>query len=103
MRTPLALLRFVAKASLNALGGGVAGDFAVEVLPDLARDVWRWWGAGKPPEQLRDEAQAVAALPDAEARTAAEQVAAEEAADQPTEVRQRLADYLAQLPAAIRQ
>jgi formylglycine-generating enzyme required for sulfatase activity len=103
MRTPLALLRFVAKASLNALGGGVAGDFAVEVLPDLARDVWRWWGAGKPPEQLRDEAQAVAALPDAEARAAAEQVAEEEAAGQPTEVRRRLADYLAQVPAAIRQ
>jgi formylglycine-generating enzyme required for sulfatase activity len=103
MRTPLALLRFVAKAGLNALGGGLAGEFAVEVLPDLARDVWRWWGDGKAPEQLRDEAQAVAALPDAEARAAAEQVAAEEAADQPTEVRRRLADYLAQLPAAIRQ
>src|SRR5438105_2223296 len=43
METPKALLKFIAKAALNAVGGGILGDLAVEVLPDLAQDVWAWW------------------------------------------------------------
>src|SRR6516162_3065754 len=62
MQAPSALLKFVAKAFLNAVGGGVAGDFAVEVVPDLARDVWKWWGKGRPEEQLREEVQELAQM-----------------------------------------
>jgi serine/threonine protein kinase len=103
MRTPVALLKFVAKAALNAVGGGVAGDFAVEVVPDLARDVWKWWGKGRPEEQLREEVQELAQLQPIEARQQAEQVVAEEAAGQPESVRRALTVYLSQIPSAIRQ
>jgi hypothetical protein len=51
-KTPFALLKFVAKAALNVAGFGVAGDLAVEVLPDVARDVWEWWGKGKKPVEV---------------------------------------------------
>jgi uncharacterized membrane protein YeiH len=40
MRTPLVLLRFLAKAALNAVGGGVLGDFVVDVPPAMAQDIW---------------------------------------------------------------
>jgi serine/threonine protein kinase len=102
MRTPLSFLKFVAKAVLNAAGGGVAGDFALEVLPDVARDVWQWWGNGRRQEELREEVQALAALPEAEARQLAEQAAAEEASGQPEAAKIVLTSYLAQVPAAVR-
>src|SRR5438445_107999 len=63
MATPLAFLKFVAKAVLNAVGGGVAGDFAVEVLPEVARDVWRRGAKESSPEAVRAEVEALAALP----------------------------------------
>jgi formylglycine-generating enzyme required for sulfatase activity len=102
MRSPLAFLRFVAKAALNAVGFGVAGDFAVDVLPDMARDVWAWWGKDTPPEQLRQEVQALAQLPDPEAARQATQAVAEAAADQPEPVRRALTLYLSLVPDAIR-
>jgi serine/threonine protein kinase len=103
IRSPLAFLRFVAKAALNAVGGGVAGDFAVEVLPDVARDVWEWWGKNTPQEQLREELQQVAQLSVAEAQRQAEQVVAEEASGRPNVERGALVAYLSQVPASIRQ
>ncbi len=45
LRTPLAFLRFIAKAALNAAGFGVA----VEGLPDMARDVWQRGGKDDTP------------------------------------------------------
>jgi serine/threonine protein kinase len=103
MRTPLALLRFLAKASLNAVGFGVAGDLAVEVLPDVARDVWNWWGQGRSEEELRAEVQALAQLSTAEAAALATQAVNEEAAGRPDTERRLLAGFLTQVPSAIRQ
>jgi serine/threonine protein kinase len=103
MHTPVALLKFVARAALNAVGGGVAGDFAVEVVPDLARDVWLWWGKGRSEEQRREEVQELAQLPLSEVREQVEQVVAEEAGRQPEAVRRALTAYLCQVPSAIRQ
>jgi eukaryotic-like serine/threonine-protein kinase len=103
MSAPLAFLKFAAKAALNAVGGGVAGDFVVEVLPEIARDLWQRWGRGRPEGQLRDELQQVAQLPLEEGRRQAEQVAAEEAAGCPDAVRGALVSYLSQVPASIRQ
>ncbi len=100
--TPFALMRFVAKAALNAAGFGVAGEL-VEVLPDVARDVWDWWGKNKKPGELQAEVKEVAQLTPAEARRQAEAVVAAEADGQPPAVRQALTAYLAQVPAAIRQ
>ncbi len=103
MRTPLAFLRFVAKSALNAVGGGVAGDFAVEFLPDMARDVWDWWRRGRKPEEMRAELQQLAQAPAEEIRVAIAAVAAEAAADRPPEVQKALSIYLEQIPGVIRQ
>jgi formylglycine-generating enzyme required for sulfatase activity len=101
--TPLALMKFVAKAALNVAGFGMAGELAVEVLPDVARDVWAWWGKDKKPAQLQAEVRQVAQLTPEEARQQAERIVAEEAAAQPEAIRKALTAYLAQVPAAIRQ
>jgi formylglycine-generating enzyme required for sulfatase activity len=101
--TPFALMKFVAKAALNVAGFGVAGDLAVEVLPDVARDVWDWWGKDKKAAQLQAEVKEVAQLTPSEARRQAEQIVADEAAGQPPAVQKALTAYLAQVPAAIRQ
>src|SRR5947207_13745750 len=83
MATPLAFLKFVAKAVLNAVGGGVAGDFVVEVLPEVARDVWRRGANESSPEAVRAEVEALATLPRDAAARYAEAVAAEVAAGRP--------------------
>jgi hypothetical protein len=103
MSVPLAFLKFVAKAALNAVGFGLGGEFVVEVLPEVAKDVWEWWGKGRPDGQLRDELEEVAQLPPAEGRRQAEQAVAEEAAGQPATVRAALTAYLSQVPVAVRQ
>lgn len=101
--TPFALMKCVAKAALNAVGFGVAGDLAVEVLPDVARDVWDWWGKDKKAGELHAEVKELAQLSPAEARRQAELVVAAEAGGQPQAVQKALTAYLAQVPVAIRQ
>src|SRR5262249_23302457 len=95
-------LRFVAKAALNAVGGGVAGDFAVEVLPAVAKDVLKRGGKERSPEQLREDLEAAAALSPEEAARAARQVAAEVAAGCPDAVLLSPESSLSQVPATIR-
>jgi tetratricopeptide (TPR) repeat protein len=103
MGASLAFFRFVAKAALNAVGGGMLGDFAVEALPEIARDIWGWWGTDRNTDELRQELQAVATLPPADARLQAAEIVAQEAAGRPETVRQALTAYLVQVPNAIRQ
>ena len=102
MAAPLVFLRFVAKATLNAFGGGVAGDFAVEVLPDVAKEVLKLCGKNQPPEKLCADMEALADLPPDEAAQAARQIAREVAAGQPEAVLLSLESYLTQVPASIR-
>jgi serine/threonine protein kinase len=101
MHAPNALLKFVAKAMLNAVGGGVVADLVLDVLPAVARDVWEWWGRGRTPEQQRDELQALAGASPPAVRQAVAEVIAEVAPNRPPG--DRLADYLGQVPAAVRQ
>jgi TPR repeat protein/serine/threonine protein kinase len=104
MAAHYALLRFVAKAALNHVGFGVAGDFAIEVLPELVKDVWKWWSKDRTPQQLRDDVQAVAALPQAEVHKQAIEAVNQEAVSLPPMTREKLtiaATYLAQIPGAI--
>ncbi len=103
MHTPPALLRFIARAALNIAGGGVLGDFAVDVLPDMAKDVWKWWNRGRPEDQLRAELQAVARLSVAETKGYAKLAAQVEGAGHLETVCQAVADYVALVPNAIRQ
>lgn len=103
MHTPPAILRFIARAALNIAGGGVLGDFAVDVLPDMANDVWKWWNRGRPEDQLRAELQAVALLSVTETKGCAESASQLEGAGHPETVRQAVANYVALVPNAIRQ
>jgi len=103
MAARLALFKFVAKAALNYVGGGFGGDFIIEVLPEIANDVWQWWGKDRPVGQLRKELQEVAQLAPAEAASQAEQAVAEEAAGRPETEKADLTAYLSLIPAAIRQ
>jgi formylglycine-generating enzyme required for sulfatase activity/serine/threonine protein kinase len=103
MSGSFAFFKFVAKAALNCVGFGLAGDFVGEVLPDMAREVYARWAKGKTPEQLRAEVQAVARTGDDEARRLAARAVAEEAPLQPEALQLSLITYLAQLPAAVRQ
>ena len=43
MSLPLRLLKIVGKVALNAVGGGIAGDLALDLLPEIAQHVWVWW------------------------------------------------------------
>lgn len=102
MRTPLAFFKFVAKAALNSVGFGVAGDLAIEVLPEVARDVWDWWGKGQPAAELRAEVQAIAQLDEAQTRQLVAQAIAQEAKQQTPQQREQIAVWLAQVPGAVR-
>jgi formylglycine-generating enzyme required for sulfatase activity len=102
-RTPLALLKALGKAVLNAVGGGFIGELAVDIVPSVARDVWNWWAGHRNEEQRREDLEALANAPAADVRAAAEQVVAQVAADQPPEVQLALITYLTQVPAAVRQ
>jgi formylglycine-generating enzyme required for sulfatase activity/serine/threonine protein kinase len=103
MNGSAAFLRFVTKAALNYVGFGVAGEFVAEALPEMARDVYRWWARDKNQNQLRADVQALAGLSDEEARDLAGLAVADEAGFRPEMLQLSLITYLAQVPAAVRQ
>jgi serine/threonine protein kinase len=102
MRTPLVLLKYVAKALGNAIGGGIAGDLVVEVLPEVAKDVWEWWGKDRTADQCRVEVEAVAQAGAEEVRQQVAEIVQEVIPDKPLEVRQAVETYMTQVPASIR-
>jgi hypothetical protein len=105
MRIPVVLFRFIARALLNAVGGGFLGeaaDLVLDALPDVAHDVWEWWNQGRTEEQKRAEVEQLARALDGEIRAAAEEAVREVAADQPAAVREVLVVYLTQVPATVR-
>jgi formylglycine-generating enzyme required for sulfatase activity len=99
----LGVLKVVGKGVLNAVGGGIAGDVLVDVLPEVARDVCAWWKKDCSPEERRAEVQALARASAAEVREAVREAVASVAGDRPPEVQRALTAYLAQVPAAVRQ
>ncbi len=103
MDTPNGLLKVIAKAALNAVGGGVAGEILVEVLPDIAKDVWAWWSKDRDEAGRKADLEALAQTPTATLRKEAEQVVAEVAPDRSAAERGRVAGYLSLLPSVIRQ
>jgi tetratricopeptide (TPR) repeat protein len=103
METPFGFLKFVAKAALNAASFGIAGEFLVEVLPDIVRDVWSCWGQQRDEAERRAEVEAVAQAPSAVLAQQAEQIVLELASDRPPAERSGLAVYLTLIPNAIRQ
>src|SRR5207248_3012557 len=102
----LALLKIVAKAALNAIGGGVAGDLAVEVLPRISRDVWNWWSKDRDEAGRRADVQEVAQLaqiPTAEVRRKVEDIVLEVASGQPSVVCDQLRTFLTLIPKSVQQ
>lgn len=102
MRTPLNLLKVVAKALGNAIGGGIAGDLIVEVLPGVAQDAWEWWAKDRSEEQRRAEVEAIAQAGTNGVRDQAAEIVQEVIPDKPLEVRQAVATYLTQIPDSLR-
>lgn len=103
MQTPFVLLKFVAKAVLSGLGAGLAGDFAVDVLPAAVKDVWSWWAKDRNDHQRRADIQAIAQAAAVQVREEVTKIVREVAADRPRAEQQMLTGYLIQVPAAIRQ
>lgn len=102
-RTPIVLMKFTAKAILNAAAFGLpAGDFVIDVLPEVAGDLWDKWGKPRDEAEIRADVEALVAVSDDEAPALAAEMVAEVAADEPEPVRQGLTSYLAQMPAAAR-
>src|SRR4051794_28386117 len=101
MQTPLALLKFVAKAALNAVGFGVAGDFAMDVLPQMSRDIWGSWAKDRNEAERKADVQAlVEARPD-EVKQHVKEAVREVAGDQPSTVQLQLETYLCQVPTVV--
>lgn len=102
MRTPVALLKFTAKALINYVSFGIGGDLCIEVLPEVARDIWTWWAGERSEQQLLTELQELAQAPVGDVWPHVNQIVQELAGERPPEVRQMLAAYLAQVPVMIR-
>jgi serine/threonine protein kinase len=96
-------VKFIAKAPINAATFGLAGDFAIDVLPDVARDLWAWWAKDQSEPERRADLEALAQVPADQMRREAEAAVAEVAVGKPPEIQQALIDYLTQLPGSVRQ
>lgn len=92
----------VAKAGLNAVSGGVGGNFAVEVLPEIARDVWAWWAKDRSEAQRKAEVQSLVQATAAEVQRQVKDVVREVAADVPADKQSQLETYLIEIPAVAR-
>ena len=103
MRTPLVLLKAIAKAVLHVMGpAGVLGGIVIDAMAEIANNVWDAWGKGKSAEEHRAELEAVAQATGEEIRAMIERIVQEVAGGEPEAVRQALATYLRQVPASIR-
>lgn len=92
-----------AKAGLNSISAGVGGNFAVEVLPEIARDVWAWWAKDRSEAQRKAEVQSLIQATAAEVQRQVEEVVREVAATVPAEKQLQLEIYLNEIPAVARQ
>ena len=70
MQTPSILLKFIAKAALNYVGLGIAGDLAVDVLPAMAQDVWKWWCEAQNEGERQAELEMLTQMPVAKVQAA---------------------------------
>lgn len=102
MHTPFAFLRFVGRAVANALGAGLAGDFLIDVLPEVAKDVWAWWGRDRKLEDCCADIQAVAQAGSDCLNEHVVMIVAEVAGDKSIELQKIVAAYLSQVPASVR-
>jgi TPR repeat protein len=103
MTVSIALLKFAAKATLNAVAGGVGGDFTVEVLPEIARSIWTWWAKDRTESQRKADVQALVQAPPSEVQRQVKEVVREVAGAVPLDQQLKLETYLNEMPAVARQ
>ena len=101
MQTPLALLRFIAKAVGNAFGAGIAGDLLVEVLPEVAKDIWDWWGSDRDSDQRRTDIEAIIQANFEEIERNVSHIVREEVPQLSSAQQEEVAAYLMLVPASI--
>jgi serine/threonine protein kinase len=102
METPFMFLRFIGKSALAAVGAGALSELLLEVVPNVAKDVWEGWAKRRDEKRIRAEIQKMASASSAEVREAVGAVVKELAGDRPAAQQQALAGFLAQVPAQIR-
>src|SRR5215470_12921425 len=104
MRAPLPLLSFIGQAVVHSVKGGLpVGDFVLDVLPDIAHEVWdQLKKEGSDDARLRATLEGLAKASADEVRQTASTVAEDAAIIRPAAYRQALAVYLTQVPVAIR-
>jgi serine/threonine protein kinase/lipoprotein NlpI len=102
MRTPLILLRGIAKGLLNVLSGGLLGDVLGEMLPDVAEDVWGWWKKDRNDGQRRQDLEALAQASPAAVQDEARNIVLELASGAAPDLQLQMMTYLEQVPPLIR-
>ncbi|MBI5760135.1 MAG: serine/threonine protein kinase [Planctomycetales bacterium] len=103
MRTPTSLFKVIAKYMLNSACAGLpVGDFVVDVIPDMARDVWERWSAETSEDERKAEITQIAAASSDELRPIVESVVSEVAGDKSEEVKRTIRGYLEHVPAQVR-
>src|SRR5437762_365547 len=98
MRTPLILLKHLAKAFLNYYGGGVAG----EIIFGVAEDVMKSWQSERDELARKAELEGIAQATAVEVRQAVAEIVRLVAVQRTDAERDLLAAYLMQVPASIR-
>src|SRR5262245_45614671 len=103
MGAPFAFLKYVSQALLatfqvtSPLLTGLA-----DLLPEVAKDVWRAWRKDTTDQERRQELEAVAQMAAGELAREVARLLREVAPDQPAPVRDLVAGYLTQVPGAVR-
>ncbi len=96
------LLRCVAKAACNAVGGGVVGDVLFDVIPEIAGQAWKRWAGERDAGQRMEDMEAVARATPSEIKGEADEIVLELAAHKTEMQKQALALYLSLVPGQVR-
>jgi len=103
MRTPMVLLKYLAKALANVLPGGpLAVDFVVDVLPEACKDAWELWSKDRSADERKADVEAVAQAGAEQIKEEVAEKVLEFAADKPQEVQETISFLLSQVPSMVR-
>ena len=102
MHPPVTLLRLIGKAVLDTAGEALVGDFIVDLLPEVAHEVWSRWNREQTEPQRRAEVEALIHTPAEDITRFVADIVAELTVDQPPALCHALDSYLNQVPVTIR-
>src|SRR6185437_3406812 len=103
MRTPVVLLKYLAKALATALPGGpIVVDLVVDVLPEACKDAWDWWSKDRNPDERKADVEAVAQAGAEQIKQEVAEFVLEFASDKPTESQEMISLFLTKVPGELR-